>query len=148
AAVCCHPRGALLPHLFTLAGALSKARFGGLFSVALSMDSRPPGVTWRLVRGSPDFPPAVPCGTTSDCLADSHLLEPRMVPQSRFSTLVFDTGRSQTCGQHLVGNCVARETDSYSARFSTSRIADDNDIIPGLSTARASFGKGRSGSRR
>ena len=31
---------------------------GGVFSVALSMGSRPPGVTWRLVRWSPDFPPA------------------------------------------------------------------------------------------
>jgi len=29
---------------------------GGLFSVALSMGSRPPGVTWRPVRRSPDFP--------------------------------------------------------------------------------------------
>ena len=29
---------------------------GGIFSVALSMGSRPPGVTWRLVRRSPDFP--------------------------------------------------------------------------------------------
>jgi len=29
---------------------------GGIFSVALSMDSRPPGVTWRPVRRSPDFP--------------------------------------------------------------------------------------------
>ena len=59
AAVCCHPRGALLPHLFTLAGVAeyTQARLGGLFSVALSMDSRPPGVTWRPVRWSPDFPP-------------------------------------------------------------------------------------------
>jgi hypothetical protein len=30
---------------------------GGLFSVALSVGSRPPGVTWRLVHWSPDFPP-------------------------------------------------------------------------------------------
>ena len=29
---------------------------GGLFSVALSVGSRPPGVTWRPVRRSPDFP--------------------------------------------------------------------------------------------
>jgi len=31
-------------------------KVGGLFSVALSMGSRPPGVTWRPVRRSPDFP--------------------------------------------------------------------------------------------
>jgi len=31
-------------------------RFGGLLSVALSVDSRPPGVTWRLALWSPDFP--------------------------------------------------------------------------------------------
>ena len=30
---------------------------GGLFSVALSVGSRPPGVTWHLIRRSPDFPP-------------------------------------------------------------------------------------------
>ena len=30
---------------------------GGMFSVALSVDSRPPGVTWRLALWSPDFPP-------------------------------------------------------------------------------------------
>jgi hypothetical protein len=52
---CCHVRGALLPHRFTLASVLR--RFGGLFSVALSVGSRPPGVTWHLVHWSPDFPP-------------------------------------------------------------------------------------------
>ena len=51
AANCYQSRGALLPHLFTLTG-----QAGGIFSVALSMGSRPPGVTWRLVRRSPDFP--------------------------------------------------------------------------------------------
>ena len=30
---------------------------GGIFSVALSVGSRPPGVTWRPVLWSPDFPP-------------------------------------------------------------------------------------------
>src|SRR5690606_36865924 len=52
---CCHRRGALLPHPFTLASALR--HFGGLLSVALSVGSRPPGVTWHLVHWSPDFPP-------------------------------------------------------------------------------------------
>ena len=31
---------------------------GGLLSAALSVGSRPPGVTWHLVLRSPDFPPA------------------------------------------------------------------------------------------
>jgi len=31
---------------------------GGIFSVALSVDSHPPGVTWRPALRSPDFPPA------------------------------------------------------------------------------------------
>jgi len=30
---------------------------GGLLSAALSVDSRPPGVTWRSTLWSPDFPP-------------------------------------------------------------------------------------------
>ena len=45
------------------------ARLGGMFSVALSVGSRPPGVTWHRTLWSPDFPPR-PCGR-SDCLADS-----------------------------------------------------------------------------
>src|SRR5690348_15773121 len=55
AAGCCHRRGALLPHHFTLASSVKS--FGGLLSVALSVGSRRPGVTWHLVRRSPDFPP-------------------------------------------------------------------------------------------
>ena len=42
-------------------------RVGGIFSVALSVGSRPPGVTWHPVLWSPDFPPA----EASDCLAGS-----------------------------------------------------------------------------
>ena len=56
----CRPRGALLPHHFTLTcvafpdGELAHRRY---LSVALSVGSRPPGVTWHRVRRSPDFPP-------------------------------------------------------------------------------------------
>ena len=32
-------------------------KLGGIFSVALSVGSRLPGVTWRLAQWSPDFPP-------------------------------------------------------------------------------------------
>ena len=53
---CCHKRGGLLPHRFTL----TIPKNGGLFSVALSVagDSRRsrPGVTWQPVHRSPDFP--------------------------------------------------------------------------------------------
>ena len=57
------------------------ARLGGVFSVALSVGSRPPGVTWRRAMRSPDFPPR-PCGR-SDCLADSrsHLSAVGLPPQ-------------------------------------------------------------------
>ena len=55
---CCQARGALLPHRFTLASLRRTCGFGGLLSVALSVGSRPPGVTWRPALWSPDFPPA------------------------------------------------------------------------------------------
>jgi hypothetical protein len=57
---CCHRRGALLPHHFTLTfrcPAITGKRRGGIFSVALSVGSRPPGVTWHPALWSPDFPP-------------------------------------------------------------------------------------------
>ena len=54
------------------------AEAGGLFSVALSVGSRPPGVTWRPVRRSPDFPLQRSC---SDCLADSGFLEAGILHQ-------------------------------------------------------------------
>jgi len=41
---CYHQRGALLPHLFTLTLQMQS----GIFSAALSVGSRPPGVTWHL----------------------------------------------------------------------------------------------------
>jgi hypothetical protein len=46
---------------------------GGLFSVALSVGSRPPGVTWHPALWSPDFPPRRRIRTRprSGCLADS-----------------------------------------------------------------------------
>ncbi len=63
---CYQPCGALLPHLFTLTGACALRR---LFSVALSIGLRLPGVTWRLALWSPDFP--LPCMQGSDCLTSS-----------------------------------------------------------------------------
>ena len=49
------PAGELLPHRFTLTCA-SRSRRGGLLSVALSLASRPVGVTHHRVLRSPDFP--------------------------------------------------------------------------------------------
>jgi hypothetical protein len=60
AAACCQLRGALLPHPFTLTGSglsFNTLNLGGLLSVALSVGSHPPGVTWRSALWSPDFPP-------------------------------------------------------------------------------------------
>ena len=37
---------------------LPEGSLGGLLSVALSVGSHPPGVTWHLALWSPDFPPA------------------------------------------------------------------------------------------
>jgi hypothetical protein len=55
-------------------------RSGGIFSVALSMGSHPPGVTWRPAIRSPDFPPC--CVQHGGCLADSYFLRPRSVAHS------------------------------------------------------------------
>ena len=46
---CYQNRGGLLPHLFTL----TAASCGGLFSVALSLGSPPPGVTRHLISVEP-----------------------------------------------------------------------------------------------
>ncbi len=35
---------------------LPSEKLGGIFSVALSVGLRPPGITWHLARWSPDFP--------------------------------------------------------------------------------------------
>ena len=58
------PAGELLPHRFTLTARSHRAcpaaaPRGGLLSVALSLASRPVGVTHRHVLRSPDFPPGV-----------------------------------------------------------------------------------------
>ena len=56
------PAGELLPHRFTLT-ARARGPRGGLLSVALSLASRPVGVTHHRVLRSPDFPLAgVPVG--------------------------------------------------------------------------------------
>ena len=58
---CCQPCGGLLPHRFTL----TRLAAGGLFSVALSVALRRPGVTWQSARWSSDFPqPASPRAAT------------------------------------------------------------------------------------
>src|SRR5690606_8012389 len=56
---CYQLRGGLLPHRFTLTGPRRLRpgpASGGLFSVALSVASRRPGVTWQSTRWSSDFP--------------------------------------------------------------------------------------------
>ena len=48
---------------------------GGLFSAALSVGSRPPGVTWHPALWSPDFPPhTLTSKVYSDCPADFQAL--------------------------------------------------------------------------
>ena len=64
---CYQPCGALLPHLFTLTGAETLRR---LFSVALSVGSRLPGVTWHSALWSPDFPPPRTVNSTRQRLSN------------------------------------------------------------------------------
>ena len=64
AAHCCQARGALLPHHFTLTCEPDESGpIGGMFSVALSVGSRRPGITWRPALRSPDFPPRLRAAT-------------------------------------------------------------------------------------
>ena len=51
---CCHRRGALLPHLFTLTAGCPVS---GMLSVPLSFELPRPGVTRRTALRSSDFPP-------------------------------------------------------------------------------------------
>ena len=53
------------PYLYDLT-----ATIGGIFSAALSVGSRRPGVTWHPAHWSPDFPPRT---LRSDCPADFRL---------------------------------------------------------------------------
>jgi len=56
---CCHRRGALLPHLFTLTRLRPFGlRRSGIFSVPLSFGLPRPGVTRRTALRSSDFPPS------------------------------------------------------------------------------------------
>ena len=57
----CRRRGALLPHRFTLA----RVATGGLFSVALSLGSPPPGVTRHRFSVEPGLSSLTPCGATA-----------------------------------------------------------------------------------
>jgi len=51
-------RGALLPHRFTLTSVVLRRRFGGLFSVALSVAFPRLDVIQPAARRSSDFPPS------------------------------------------------------------------------------------------
>src|SRR3984893_7215685 len=57
------PRCALTApfHPYRPLAAFTVKGLGGLLSVALSVGSRPPGVTWHPIRRSPDFPPPRHC---------------------------------------------------------------------------------------
>ena len=49
---------------------------GGIFSVALSVGLRLPGVTWRLALWSPDFPPSINRQRLSDRLPGTNIVSP------------------------------------------------------------------------
>ena len=88
---CCHRRGALLPHPFTL----TIPKNGGLLSAALSVGSRRPGVTWHPALWSPDFPP--PPAGGSGCLADSR---PQYTAFGRPDAIGTSRARRRTLGPY------------------------------------------------
>ncbi len=69
---------------------------GGLLSVALSVGSRLPGVTWHSAQWSPDFPPLASCEVCSDCLADSRRAWCRAPPQQASTSLNWQKNRHRT----------------------------------------------------
>jgi len=142
AAVCCHPRGALLPHLFTLAGAFQ--RLGGIFSVALSVGSRPPGVTWHPVLWSPDFPPR--SKDRSDCLADSRDYYTRdqrgpgcLVVSFHLIAHAWSTSRFPPCTAAVAWTCGSRKDDKQGRdiRLTSSPVTNPNAKDPFLSIGRS-----------
>jgi hypothetical protein len=77
------PAGELLPHRFTLTPREASLARGGLLSVALSLTSRPVGVTHHCVLWSPDFPLAwlvarpATVWPTANCFGSSENRNPR-----------------------------------------------------------------------
>ena len=63
----------------------ARADRGGMFSVALSVGSHPPGVTWHPVLRSPDFPPPPQHGE-SDHPADSRIQDSGSPPRAQART--------------------------------------------------------------
>ncbi len=55
------------------------AKAGGIFSVALSVGLRLPGVTWHLALWSPDFPPFVKTATIQPTLVAYDNVPPQSV---------------------------------------------------------------------
>jgi hypothetical protein len=86
----CRPRGALLPHPFTLAVRCMPrgARSGGLLSVALSLGSPPPDIIRRRIRLEPGLSSAPSTssgggGRPADWLTRAYGAEPASVKQNR-----------------------------------------------------------------
>ena len=76
---------------------------GGLFSVALSVGSRPPGVTWHPALRSPDFPP--PLNTrSSGCPADSRRVQCGTRTRS-FKTAIGARARPPAPARDDTGRC-------------------------------------------
>jgi hypothetical protein len=91
--------GELLPHRFTLT-TRRKRPFGGLLSAALSLISRPVGVTDHPVLWSPDFPPATakpPATVRPTRLISWSLRESRSFSQQDVFTEVFDSSSLASC---------------------------------------------------
>src|SRR5579872_2031285 len=83
------PRCALTAPFHPYRSSAGAEDLGGLLSVALSVGSRPPGVTWHLIRRSPDFPPSLARGCPRERgqrlpgrLPGAHL-KPFVAPESR-----------------------------------------------------------------
>jgi hypothetical protein len=117
--------GGLLPHRFTLTLCSLTLAQGGLFSVALSVALRRPGVTWQPTRWSSDFPRAS-CGSFLVCSHTERLNQAGFCPLALREISVL----TEPALVHLPTSFVSRRIGVWSLLFGVSIVLPSCEQIP------------------